>query len=67
MLVAAKAQTVGPGADFEPGDVIHMINRTPISDLEQLKAELAKFRTFDPVVVQIERRGRLQFIVFEME
>ncbi len=67
VLVAAKAQTVGPGADFEPGDVIHMINRTPISDLEQLKAELAKFRTFDPVVVQIERRGRLQFIVFEME
>ncbi len=67
VLVAAKAQMAGPGADFEPGDVIHMVNRTPISNLEQLKAALATFSSFDPVVVQIERSGQLRFIVFEME
>jgi serine protease Do len=67
VLVAAKEQSVGPGADFQPGDIIHMVNRTPVTTLEQLRAELGKFRPLDPVVVQIERRGQLQFIVFEME
>jgi len=67
VLVAAKEQAVGPGAGFQPGDVIHMVNQTPVTTLEQLKAELAKFRPLDPVAVQIERRGLLQFIVFEME
>ena len=67
VLVAAKEQVVGPGAEFQPGDIIHMVNRTPISNLEQLKAELAKFRPLEPVVVQIERRGQLRFIFFEME
>ncbi len=37
VLVAAKAQAVGPGAGFQPGDVIHMINRTPVSTLELLE------------------------------
>ena len=67
VLVAAKEQMVGPGAEFQPGDIIHMVNRTPISNLEQLKSELAKFRPLEPVVVQIERRGQLRFIFFEME
>jgi serine protease Do len=67
VLVAAKEQTAGPGAQFLPGDVIHMVNLTPVSNLEQLKAELAKFRALQPVVVQIERRGQLRFIFFEME
>ena len=67
VLVAAKEKTSGPGSSFLPGDVIHMVNRTPISNLEQLKAALATFRPFDPVVVQIERRGQLQFIFFEKE
>ena len=40
---------------------------TPVSNLEQLKAALATFRAFDPVVVQIERRGRLELIFFEIE
>jgi serine protease Do len=67
VLVAAKEHTVGPGAEFQPGDVIHMVNRTPVTTLEQLKAELAKYRPLDAVVIQIERRGQLQFIAFEME
>jgi serine protease Do len=67
VLVAAKEQSVGPGADFQPGDIIHMVNRTPVTTLEQLRAELGRLRPLDPVVVQIERRGQLQFIVFEME
>jgi len=67
VLVAAKEEEAGPGAEFLPGDVIHMVNRARVSTLEELKAELAKYRALDPVVVQIERRGQLRFIFFEME
>ena len=67
ILVAAKEEEAGPGAEFLPGDVIHMVNRTRVSTLEELKAELAKYGALDPVVVQIERRGQLRFIFFEME
>ena len=67
VLVAAKEETAGPGVEFLPGDVIHMVNTTPVSTLEQLRAELAKYGALDPVVVQIERGGQLRFIFFEME
>ncbi len=67
VLVAVKAAEAGPGAEFLPGDVIHMVNQTPVSTLEQLRTELAKYGALDPVVVQIERRGQLRFIVFEIE
>ena len=67
VLVAAKEAVAGPGAEFLPGDVIHMVNKTPVSTLEQLRTELAKYGALDPVVVQIERRGQLRFIFFELE
>ncbi len=67
VLVAAKEAEAGPGAEFLPGDVIHMVNKTPVSTLEQLRTELAKYGALDPVVVQIERRGQLRFIFFEIE
>ncbi len=44
-----------------------MVAETPVSTLEELRTELAKYGSLDPVVVQIERRGQLQFIFFEIE
>ena len=67
VLVVVKAAEAGPGAEFLPGDVIHMVNRTPVSTLEQLRTELAKYGALDPVVVQIERHGQLRFVSFEIE
>ena len=67
ILVAAKGQQAGPGVDFEPCDIIHAVNRTPVTTLEELKAELGKYQVLEPVAVQIERRGQLRFIYFEIE
>lgn len=67
VLVAAKEEEAGPGAGFQIGDVIRTVNRARVNTLEELKAELAKYGALDPVVVQVERRGQLRFIFFEME
>lgn len=67
VLIAGRTEVTTAGVDFLPGDVIHSVNRTPVTNLEQLNAELEGFRPFEPVVVQIERRGLLRFIVFEKE
>lgn len=49
------------------GDVIHALNRNPIESVEQLKSSLARLKSGDAVVLQIERQGQLQYLAFEME
>ena len=49
------------------GDLIHSLNRTPIDSVEQLKAVVAKLRSGDSAVLQIERQGQFQYLAFEME
>ncbi|MFQ5864481.1 MAG: trypsin-like peptidase domain-containing protein [bacterium] len=50
-----------------PGDVIYSINGDPIAGLVELRSAIANLKVFDPVVVQVERRGQLMFIAFELE
>ena len=52
---------------FEPGDVIHAINGISITKLSDLQMVVAKLQTYNPVVVQIERKGKFMFISFEVE
>jgi len=50
-----------------PGDVIHAINSSPVSTLKDLRGALARFKVYDPVVLHVERGGRLLYVAFEME
>lgn len=52
---------------LQPGDVIHTVNGIPVVALEDLRADLAKFRSGDAVVLQIERNGAMDYLPFEME
>lgn len=68
--VAIVARTAGYRADdtgLLPGDVIHYLNKAPITSLEVLSQRLRTLKTGDPVVLQIERDGELSFLTFEME
>ncbi len=49
------------------GDVIHALNQTPILSAEQLISALRELKPGDPVILQIERQGQLQYIDAEME
>ena len=54
-------------ADLEVGDIIRAVNGKPIASGEELRAELARCKLGDPVVLNVERRGVFQFLAFEME
>jgi len=68
LIVAAKApERQTQFVDLQPGDIIHSVNNTPIAQLSTFQAIIEKFQHGDPVVLQIERDGRFQYVAFEME
>jgi serine protease Do len=67
VLVAATLfQVAGFNGSFVPGDVIHEINGRPVKNLEGVRGELNKLRRGDACVVQVERRGQLLYLTFEI-
>ncbi|TAM48976.1 MAG: PDZ domain-containing protein [Acidobacteria bacterium] len=68
VLVAAMSADASPPADrFQPGDVIHAVNWTTVTSLDELRKAVAGLKDGDPVVVQIERGGALKFVAFEID
>jgi len=53
-------------ADLRQGDIIFSINNIPITSVEDLRSAVATFKAGDPVVMQIERQGKLHYLAFEM-
>ena len=58
---AASAQT-----GLQPGDVIRTVNRTTVYSLEQLRTVMSSMKEGEPVVLQIERQGHLQYLAFAL-
>jgi serine protease Do len=67
IVVARVADFLSSATGLETGDVIHSINQTPIDSLSSLRAALKQIKPHDPVVLQVERGGGLQWLAFEME
>ncbi|MGC2323383.1 MAG: trypsin-like peptidase domain-containing protein [Terriglobales bacterium] len=53
--------------DLHPGDIIHAVNRVRVESAEQLRSALRQLKPGDPLVLQIERQGQLQYIDSEVE
>ena len=68
VIVAARtAFGASVESGLETGDVIHELNGVTIISLEALSAGIQQLKPGDPVVLQIERDGQLQYLAFEME
>lgn len=68
VLVAAMSADASPPANrFQPGDVIHAVNWTAVTSLDELRRAVHGLKDGDPVVVQIERQGMLRFVAFEID
>jgi serine protease Do len=67
--VVVVAQVSGSGVDtgLEKGDIIRTIDRTVLETTSQLETLLGNLKPGDPVVLQVERRGKLQYLAFDME
>ncbi len=68
VVVAARAAGTGMADNsLVTGDVIHAVNGSPITSLDGLRSALDNIKQDSPVVLQIERDGKLLYLAFQME
>jgi serine protease Do len=67
VLVAAASSEAAVSDRFQPGDIIHGVNRSFLLTLADLKDAVADLKDGDPVVVQVERQGQLMLIAYEID
>jgi serine protease Do len=67
VVVGRAADLIVPETGLSTGDVIHSLNNTPIDSAEQLRGLVRQLKSSEPVVLQVERAGQLQYLAFEMD
>ena len=67
--VITAARTSGGPRDIPlvPGDVILSLNDSPTMTLDGLRTALQRLAPTDPVVLQIERDGKLMYLTFSLQ
>ena len=65
VLVAARAIDSNVDVALEAGDVIHTINGASVKTVAELRSALNHTSPNSPVVLQVERSGKLMFIAFK--
>ena len=68
VVVAARyGDSPYSGDSLVLGDVIYSVNTTPVTSVQALRAALDALKETDPLVMQVERRGRLRFVTMTIE
>ncbi len=68
LIVAAKTSGgESQSIDLQPGDIIDSLNNSPVALLDSFRTALNQMKPGDPVVLQIERDGRFQYLAFELD
>ena len=67
VIVVAKSANPTVDVSLSTGDVVHAINGAPVETLESLRSSLEHLNADAPVVLQIEREGKLMYITFKMD
>jgi serine protease Do len=68
-VLVAALQGSSPyfGDQLQQGDVIHSLNGTPVRTVETLRSVLNQVKAGAPLVLQVERDGRLMLLVQEAD
>ena len=67
LIVAARAAGATGEVPLTTGDVIRSFNGQPMTTLERMRAALKALPPGAPIVLQIQREGKLQFVTFSLE
>ena len=69
VVVAVSSARAVPvrGEPLLPGDVIHALNSSPVGSLLGLRTALESLGPGDPVVLQVERSGRLLYVTLTLD
>jgi len=68
-LVIAAEISAAPysGESLRVGDVIYEVNQVPAVTIRAVTSTLAALKSGDPVVIQVERDGKLMYVTLELE
>jgi serine protease Do len=67
IIVAARAAGAAGEIPLTTGDVIRTFNGEPMTTLDRLREALKALPPNAPIVLQIQREGKLQFVTFSLE
>jgi serine protease Do len=67
VVASTVANRLAVDSSLSEGDVIHSLNRVPITSVDGLRTEFNRLKPGDPAAMQVERDGRLIYVTFEME
>ncbi|HEY9500228.1 MAG TPA: PDZ domain-containing protein, partial [Pyrinomonadaceae bacterium] len=67
VIVVAKSAESNIDTALVAGDVIHSINGAAVTSLEGLRTSLGQLKSASPIVLQIERDGKLMYLSFELD
>ena len=67
VVAAGSTSDLASGAQLQPGDIIYSLNGVPMTSVEAFRKGLDGFKAGSPIVLQIERSGRLMYIPIELE
>jgi serine protease Do len=67
VVLGRAADLIMPDTGLQTGDVIHALNNTPVTSMDNLRAAVLNLKTGNPVVLQVERSDGLTYLSFEME
>jgi serine protease Do len=67
IVLGRAADLITPETGLQTGDIIHSLNTTPITSMEELRSAVQSLKTGDAAVLQVERSDGLTYLSFEME
>jgi serine protease Do len=67
LVVAQISGSHAVDTGLQTGDIIRSVDQTALQTTSQFETLVRDLRPGDPVVLQVERKGRLQYLAFEME
>jgi len=67
VIAAESANTPYSGESLKVSDVIYEVNHVPAVTIRAVTSTLAALKSGDPVVIQVERDGRLMYVTLELE
>lgn len=67
VLVVARLHGTEVEPELSAGDVIRSLNAEPITSVAQLRALLDSFKPGDAIALQVERKGKLKYVAFEID
>ena len=68
VVVAARGgDSPYTGESLQLGDVIYSVNTVPVSSVDALRSALDSLKDIDPLVLQVERNGKLLYVTMTIE